>query len=197
MSVALGEGLRSRGCAAEIITAGFQGATAEAVSALAQRCSLRNMAWLSSEGVSLKNLESTLAWYRVPVVDPWALDDADVVVLLLGANDLNKGASGEETASRLFALQRLYIQRGAKVVLLSVGGASPGFTGEMIEFEQGRSEANKRLFAEQAAWVIDSDTLVAGLCEEDWVEGWHLTEHGYKIVGERLAPHIASCLDPC
>lgn len=195
ISEALDASLRERGCEAEVSTAGFPGACADTLLFLARRCSLPNMAWLASKRVSLKNLGKTLTSYRVPALDPMAAEDADVVVLLAGANDLNKGATGEETASRLLTLQRLYARRGAEVVLLSVGGASPERTPEWPEYEEGRTAANKRLFAERSAWVVDSDALLEGIGEEDWVEGWHLTEKGYKIVGDRLAAHIASHLD--
>jgi len=150
---------------------------------------------VSKHGRSIKgDLTATLAEFDISTQTlcegaPW-IEEVDLLVVVLGCNDLNHQATGAEVAGRLEALRRLYNGRGAEVVLVSVGGAGPGEVEDLQDFEAERSWVNAWLLAEGG--VVDCDLLLRDLDPGLWEDGWHLKKEGYRLFGDRIAEAVMS-----
>ena len=143
---------------------------------LAESCSVQDMAYWSSRGWSIR---STIAMY---VHGDWPVDDeVDLIVVMLGSNDLEKEHEPLVVAPRLTEFQKLYAQRGKEVAFVTVGGAGPEHIEMWPGYEEDRVETNRLLKATVSpdVEVVDMDDLVAGLHREFWIDGWHLHSMGY------------------
>lgn len=184
LASALRSGLETRGLGVlELISAGFPGCQAENILDVAQYMPIRDLAVVSETGWSIRgDMKRTMADLRLKGGDK---EEIDVLVVLLGANDLNHYASGQELFDKLMSLRRLYADRSVDTVLVTVGGAGPGAEGSWPEYDIERLKANARLMQEDA--VIDCDALNAKLEVSHWKEGWHLSPEGYALFGDMLA----------
>jgi len=198
LSSALRSSLEARGWEVSLVAAGFPGGKASTVLELAELCDLQGISKLSETGRSIKgDLPSTL--YEMGIYTPgrwrkWT-EEVDLLIVILGANDLNHNVPGAEIVGCLRNIRRLYESRGTRVVMASIGGAGPGVpTEEYPEFEEQRRVANSMLQSD--GLLIDSDQLTDRLGADVWVEDWHLTPAGYVTLAEymveALLPHFPS-----
>ena len=172
----------------EMTVVAFPGCTAMHALCLAEYCSVQDMAYWSSRGWSIR---STIAMYEE---GDWPFyDEVDLIVVMLGSNDLVKKHEPFVVARRLTEFQKLYAQRGKEVAFVTVGGAGPEHIEMWPGYEEDRVETNRLLKATVSpdVEVVDMDDLVAGLHREFWIDGWHLHSVGYATVGRRLGEALA------
>lgn len=193
ISAALRAGLEGRHIPVEhMVAAGFPGGRADRLLEFAEICRLRDLAVLSSRGRSIKgDPMETLLELGIPVQPRGSFweEGVDVLVIILGANDLNHEAPALDVVQRLHRLWRLYERRGARVILVTVGGGKPGSQTDWPEFEKQRLLTNKMLLRDEGA--VDCDMLLRRVWSESWENDWHLTEEGYMAVGDLLAEALA------
>ena len=167
----------------EMTVVAFPGCTAMHALCFAEHCSVQDMAYWSSRGWSIR---STIAMYEQE--DRPVDDEVDLIVVMLGSNDLEQGHEPLVVVRRLIEFQRLYAQRGKEVAFVTVGGAGPEHIEMWPDYEEDRVETN-RVFQDNVSpdvEVVDMDDLVAGLTPELWIHGWHLHSEGLITVGRRL-----------
>eukprot|EP00928_Gymnodinium_smaydae_P090447 TRINITY_DN74241_c0_g1_i1.p1 TRINITY_DN74241_c0_g1~~TRINITY_DN74241_c0_g1_i1.p1 ORF type:complete len:444 (-),score=38.69 TRINITY_DN74241_c0_g1_i1:237-1517(-) len=184
----------------ELIVAGFPGATSYQLLDLAQACKVRDMARLSQQRCSIKgNIWSTLEHFGIPFLEDEVgitgpREDIDVIAIIAGSNDLYQHFSGYDIVGQLYRLRRIFTRRGIEVVFLSLALA-PSVKAEFPDFEREREYGNSRLLAEEG--VVDYDELMIGFGPGLWQDECHLTEEGYKALGERLAVAISARFATC
>lgn len=210
MTDALRAGFSALGSAdIELITAGFPGATSARILELAQLCKVRDMAKLSAKSVSIKqHLEYKLEKAGITNLkslprDARVCEDIDVIVLVLGSNDLSTSTwdcASDSILHRLRKLKHIFRVRGSEVVTVSVGGGANSLlmadmTAEELQaLEEQRAHTNAALLAEDG--VVDCDALLHGLVNPWKADGWHLTDEGYEAFGRRLAQRIVRRYEP-
>lgn len=197
---ALQEGLVARGVQAECAAAGFPGATAERISKLAQVCRLKELSLLCETGRSIKyDLDELLASEGLPCLRTLQRNNVslyervDIVVMILGSNDIDRGASSTRVLRLLHKLRYRYRRSGADVITVSLGGWMQ--TEALTEAEQSADEERRKVNDALFDWdgVVDCDKLLEGLDPALWEEcGWHLKPAGYTAMGHRLADAIAA-----
>ena len=147
----------------EMTVVAFPGCTAMHALCLAEYCSVQDMAYWSSRGWSIR---STIAMYEE---GGWPVDDeVDLIVVMLGSNDLEKEHEPLVVAPRPTEFQKLYAQRGKEVAFVTVGGAGPEHVEMWPGYEEDRVETNRLLKAipyrptlRSSIWTISSPVFIA------------------------------------
>ena len=112
-------------------------------------------------------------------------NEPDLVIVMLGTNDLLSGLSAEETASRMGAFLDAIMAEGRPVLLISPPVLQPGewvLDGEQIEESLELGEAYRELadrkgclFADAGEWDIDVT-----------FDGVHFSPEGHGAFAQRL-----------
>jgi acyl-CoA thioesterase-1 len=122
----------------------------------------------------------------------WALRSRpDIVILALGANDALRGLDLGQVRSNLDATVTRFEEAGARVLLLGMRLPPNYGTPYAGEFERIYRDIAGRRKVPLMPFFLDGVAAVARLNQPD---GIHPTPEGYRIVVDRLWPHLRPLL---